>query len=377
MKINGNLRHPALPLVFPEQLAAEAAAAVRDILAEAASANTARSYASALRYCAAWYQGRYGQPFALPLPEAVVIQFIVDHLARRSESALTWELPSALDATLVDAGLKQRLGPLKLSTISHRLAVLSKAHQWRRVANSCEQPAVRHLLARARRAAVKRGERPTKKTAITRLELAALLATCDDSLAGLRDRALLLFAFASGGRRRSEVATAELVDLRRVGERAFVYHLGHSKTQQTGPSATSTPDKPILGPAADALAAWLAAAQLTEGPIFRRLWRNRIGGGLSPASVAAIVQRRAATAGLEGDFGGHSLRSGFVTEGGRQGIALPALMAMTEHRAVGSVIGYFQAGGVTDNPAARLLDDGALNSSPESSTPQDPGNVLS
>nr|WP_157618183.1 site-specific integrase [Rhodanobacter sp. 115] len=351
----------------PEQLATEAAAAVRDILAEAASANTARSYASALRYCAAWYQGRYGQPFALPLPEAVVIQFIVDHLARRSESALTWELPPALDAALVEAGLKQRLGPLKLSTISHRIAVLSKAHQWRRVANPCEQPAVRHLLARARRAAVKRGDRPTKKTAITQPELAALLATCDASLTGVRDRALLLFAFASGGRRRSEVAAADLSDLRRVGERAFVYHLGHSKTQQAGPSVTATPDKPILGPAADALAAWLAAAQLTDGPIFRRLWRHRIGGGLSPASVAAIVQRRAAMAGLEGDFGGHSLRSGFVTEGGRQGIALPALMAMTEHRAVGSVIGYFQAGGVTDNPAARLLDDGILHASHASS----------
>lgn len=72
--------------------------------------------------------------------------------------------------------------------------------------------------------------------------------------------------------------------------------------------------------------------------------------------MAAIVQRRAALAGLKGDFGGHSLRSGFVTEGGRQGIALPALMAMTEHRSVSSVIGYFQAGGVADNPAARLLD---------------------
>lgn len=71
-------------------------------------------------------------------------------------------------------------------------------------------------------------------------------------------------------------------------------------------------------------------------------------------------------AGLEGDFGGHSLRSGFVTEGGRQGIALPALMAMTEHRAVGSVIGYFQAGGVTDNPAARMLADSILEGLPES-----------
>lgn len=368
MKKNGDLRLLVQPpIASPERLAAEAAAAVREILAEAASANTVRSYASALRYCAAWYQGRYSQPFALPLPEAVVIQFIVDHLARRGEAAMAWELPAPLDATLVEAGLKQRLGPLKLSTVSHRLAVLSKAHQAQRVTNPCEQPAVRHLLARARRAAVKRGERPAKKTAITQAELAALLATCDDTLTGLRDRALLLFAFASGGRRRSEVASADLCDLRQVGERAFVYHLGHSKTQQAGPSAASTADKPILGPAADALATWLAATQLTEGPIFRRLWRHRVGEGLSPASVAAIVQRRAAMAGLKGDFGGHSLRSGFVTEGGRQSIALPALMAMTEHRAVGSVIGYFQAGGVTENPAARLLDDGILNASPESS----------
>jgi len=86
-------------------------------------------------------------------------------------------------------------------------------------------------------------------------------------------------------------------------------------------------------------------------------WTARIGDALSPAAVGAIVQRRAAKAGLKGSFGGHSLRSGFITEGARQGVALPALMAMTEHRSVASVIGYFQAGGVTDNPAARLLED--------------------
>jgi hypothetical protein len=37
-------------------------------------------------------------------------------------------------------------------------------------------------------------------------------------------------------------------------------------------------------------------------------------------------------------------------------------MAITDHRSVASVIGYFQAGGVADNPAARLLDNDALNS---------------
>ena len=345
-----------LPALLPDQLAANAADAVREILAEAASANTTRSYASALRYWAAWFQGRYGTAIALPVSESAVVQFVVDHVARRSKTGLVWELPSALDAQLVAAKLKQRPGALKLSTVVHRVAVLSTAHQLNKVANPCEAPAVRHLLARGRRAAVKRGERPNKKTAIAKRELEALIATCDDSLEGIRDRALLYFAFASGGRRRSEVAAADLGDLRRAGERAYVYRLEHSKSQQAGPTATSTPDKPILGAAADALAAWLAASGLTEGPIFRRLWKTRIGAGLSPKAVAEVVQRRATKAGLVGDFAGHSLRSGFVTEGGRQGIALPAIMAMTEHRAVASVIGYFQAGGVTDNPAAKMLE---------------------
>jgi hypothetical protein len=34
--------------------------------------------------------------------------------------------------------------------------------------------------------------------------------------------------------------------------------------------------------------------------------------------VRAIVKRRAALAGLDGDFSAHSLRSGFMTEAGRQ-----------------------------------------------------------
>ena len=342
--------------LLPPELAASAAAAVQDILAEAASANTTRSYASALRYWAGWHLARFGAPLPLPVPEAAVVQFIVDHLARKAKSGLTWELPAAVDAVLVAAGIKGKLGCLKLGTVVNRVAVLSSLHTLKKLANPCEQPSVRHLLSRGRRAAAKRGERPTKKTAITRPELEAMVATCDDTLEGLRDRALLYFAFASGGRRRSEVAAADLSDLRRIEGSQFVYRLEHSKTQQAGPTATSTPDKPVLGVAAEALSAWLSASGLTCGPIFRRLWNTRIGQALSPAAVAGVVKRRAALAGIEGDFGGHSLRSGFITEGGRQGISLPALMAMTEHRSVGSVIGYFQTGGAADNPGAHLLD---------------------
>ena len=352
------LAQPSSGLALPAQLAQEAADAVRELLAEAAAENTTRSYATALRYWAGWFAARYGRELTLPVPEAAVLQFVVDHVQRRSaDGDLVWELPADVDLALVAAGLKAKPGPWTLATVRHRVAVLSTAHRLKQVPNPCEQPAVRTVLSRAARAAVKRGVRPRKKTAITLPELEAMLDTCDDSLEGQRDRALLSFAFASGGRRRSEVAAADMRDLRRIGDQGYIYRLEHSKTQQAGVTASSTPDKPVLDRAALALEDWLDAAGITEGAIFRRLWKTRVGPALSPAAVGEIVQRRARLAGLEGDFGGHSLRSGFVTEASRQGVSLPAIMQLTEHRAVSSVIGYFQTGGATANPAARLLED--------------------
>ena len=125
------------------------------------------------------------------------------------------------------------------------------------------------------------------------------------------------------------ITAADLCNLRRIGPQGCIYRLENSKTQQAGVTASSTLDKPILDRAAEALTAWLSAAGITEGAIFRRLWKHRVGNALFPVAVGEIVQRRAKLAGLEGDFGGHSLRSGFVTEAIDQGVSLPAIMAMT------------------------------------------------
>lgn len=65
---------------------------------------------------------------ALPVSEAVVIQFLVDHIQRKSKAAPVSELPPTLDQALVAAGLKAKVGPLKLSTVVQRVAVLSTAH---------------------------------------------------------------------------------------------------------------------------------------------------------------------------------------------------------------------------------------------------------
>ncbi|GAA0919906.1 hypothetical protein GCM10009552_40350 [Rothia nasimurium] len=284
---------PASSLVLPEQLTQQAADAVRELLAEAAAANTTRSYAAALRYWAGWHQSRFGIELALPVTEAVVIQFLVDQIRRKNKADLVSELPPATDQALVAAGLKAKLKPLKLSTVTQRAAVLSTAHKLKRLPNPCELASIRTLLSRSQRSAVKRGERPTKKTAITRPELEAMLATCDHSLEGLRDRALLCFGFASGGRRRSEIAAADLRDLRKTGDESYIYRLEYSKTQQAGVKADSTPDKPILGRSAEALAAWLETAGIREGaisgasgriesvlPCFQARWRPSSSDGL-------------------------------------------------------------------------------------------------
>ncbi len=339
----------------PARLTPLAADAIEALLAEGESANTVRSYQGALRYWSAWFSLRYGRAIALPVPTPVALQFVVDHVERTTEDGLRSELPAAIDAALVDAGFKGKLGSLAMATVSHRLSVLSKVHQIKALPNPCRDPQVQELLSKARRAYAKRGVTQDKKPALTREPLEALLETCDDSLRGIRDRALLLFAWSSGGRRRSEVTAATRENVTKVGERAYVFALAYSKTNQTGTDRPDN-DKPIVGVAAAALEAWLAASGIRSSAIFRRIRRgNKLGEPLSSAAVRDIVKQRALLAGIPGDFSAHSLRSGFVTEAARQGVPLGETMAMTGHASVPTVMGYFRSASALSSKAARLI----------------------
>ena len=341
----------------PDELGRMAEDAMRALLAEGESDNTIRSYQTALRYWAAWFSLRYRQPIALPVPTPVVIQFIVDHAQRKTADGLASELPAAIDRALVEGGFKAALGPPALATLVHRVSVMSKVHQLRSVRNPCHDPKVRELLAKTRRAYSKRGVVQDKKAALTKDPLEAVLATCDDSLRGVRDRALLLFAWASGGRRRSEVTAASTDNVKKISARTYVFTLHRSKTDQAGTSGQVN-DKPIVGPAADALEDWLVRSGVKAGAIFRRIRRgDKIGEPLSPAAVRDIVKTRAASAGLEDDFSAHSLRSGFVTEAARQGVPIGETMAMTGHASVATVVGYFRSASAIGSKAARLLGD--------------------
>jgi integrase len=299
-----------------------------------------------------YVETRQGQ---LPVPAAAVLQFIVDHAQRTTEGGLVQELPAAVDQALVDAGHKARIGPFALNTIVHRIAVLSKVHQLRSVENPAADPKVKELLSMTRRAYAKRGALARKKDALTRDPLDALLATCDNSLAGKRDRALLLFGWSTGGRRRSEIAEANMKYLKPCRDGEFSYELAHSKTNQSGEDRPEN-EKPVVGAAAEALREWLKTSGIKDGAIFRRIRRGgHLGEPLCAAALRDIVRRRCALARIDGDYSAHSLRSGFVTEACTQDVGLPEIMAMTGHRSTQTLLGYNRGGSSRRASVLRLL----------------------
>lgn len=350
-----------LPLPVPAPLSPTALSelaqrAVGELLREGASQNTLASYRGALRYWCAWFALRYGGSMPWPLPTPVVLQFVVDHAERTTPQGLQVELPPAIDLRLVADGFKGRPGPLALSTLMHRIAVVSKVHQHKGLVNPCHTPDVRELLSRTRKAYAKRGAPTRKMAALTQDPMLAVLATCDDSLRGKRDRALLLFAWSTGGRRRSEVANATLQNLETCGAGEFIYHLGHSKTNQ---SAADRPEdnKPVAGMAGQALQDWLTSSGITSGALFRQIRKGgHVGNALSGAAVRTIVKERCTLAGLQARYSAHSLRSGFVTEAGRRNMPLTESKALSGHRSVASFLGYFRGSASLDSPIARLLD---------------------
>jgi integrase len=370
------------PLQDARTLSEEADKAVHAFFYEGQSRNTARTYKTALQYWGAWHALRYGTPIEGPVPPSVVIQFIVDHLEHQpgltapevspyTPSSKTTQhlLPPAIDRVLFDRKYKAQLGPWSIATVKTRLAALSKAHE-HYIANHAylslgpeinplRDARVRQLIGAARRAYARRGRDPVRPVAATRSVMEALLATCGEDLAGKRDRALLLFGWASGGRRRSEITEASFENVRRDGN-GFVFELHRSKTNQTGRKDPKNL-KPIQGAAAEALQAWideLLRYRFTEGKLFRRIWHDRIVEPLKDQAVRNIVRARAQLANQPlGKLSAHSLRSGFVTEAGKQNISLGETMAMTGHRSVQTVMGYYQSGELSTSRAARLIDE--------------------
>ncbi|THK33340.1 site-specific integrase, partial [Ensifer sp. MPMI2T] len=362
-----------LPFDRRDQLAAlltdDDVATLKHLASEGMGEDTLRALASDLGYLEAWCRLATGAPLPWPAPESLQLKFVAHHLwdpAKRAEDP-AHGMPAEVEAGLRAERLLRASGPHAPGTVRRRLTSWSILTRWRGLTGAFGAPSLKSAL----RLAVKASNRPRQrksKQAVTGDVLAKLLETCaSDRLVDVRDRALLLAAFASGGRRRSEVAALHVEDLTdEEPVRAdpsdkdspplpcLSIRLGRTKT------TTADDDEHVLliGRPVTALKRWLSDAQIKDGSVFRRIdqWGNVDRRALTPQSVNLILKARAKQAGLDSAlFSAHGLRSGYLTEAANRGIPLPEAMQQSLHKSVAQAASYYNNAERKNGRAARLI----------------------
>jgi integrase len=294
----------------------------RAFLAAATSDNTRRTYRSAIRHFQAWGG-------ALQCDEAAIIRYLLAYAAS-----------------------------LNPRTLALRLTALSQWHIHQGFADPAATPTVRKTLGGIARTHGK-PKRKAKALPIEDLErIVAHLANLG-TLKAKRDNALLQFGFF-GGYRRSELAGMEVSDI--AWERdGIVITLGRSKTDQEGQGIIKAiPYGDGACCPATALRAWLDAAGIVSGPLFRSITRwGRLGvDALDAGSVNAILEACAKAIGLDyvPHLSSHSLRRGMATSAYRAGADPRDIKRQGGWRHDGTVQGYIEeAGQFQENAVLALL----------------------
>jgi integrase len=310
--------------------------------AEAAKAsNTRRAYRSDWAAFEAWCEGRGLQ--AIPAASDTVLGYLIDHA-----------------------------GVLKVATLQRRLSTIREVHLYRGATLETSSVAFRDVWRGIRRT---HAMPANKKVPLLTLALRRAIGTLPDTLAGRRDRALLLIGFG-GALRRSELASLEVAQ--REGTPGWIeespdglaIHLGATKTDQTGegdvlgiPHGANAETCPVR-----AYKAWLAASGITAGPAFRVVDRHghMAADAISDKTVATIVKRAVAAGELMGGatpteaeaaarrFAGHSLRAGLATSAAALDAPGHAIQRQLRHKRFDTTAGYIRSGELFKKNAAGM-----------------------
>ncbi|HME23051.1 MAG TPA: tyrosine-type recombinase/integrase [Acetobacteraceae bacterium] len=245
-----------------------------------------------------------------------------------------------------------------LPTLRRRVAAIARACRVAGHPLDTKHPAIRETLRGIGR---KHGTPPRRAAALTIAEIRKLSRACGSDLAGARDRALFLIGFA-GALRRSELVGLDVADVTWTSD-GLKLLIERSKTDTDGegaeiaiPRGRSDETCPVT-----ALQAWLVAAEITAGPVFRKVNRGGVveTARLSPDAVRQILLKRAARAGLKGTLAEpvspHGLRAGFVTTAYRNGVPDEEIMGHTRHRSLATMRSYVRRAKLgTTSPAAKV-----------------------
>ena len=243
----------------------------------------------------------------------------------------------------------------KISSISRKLAAIGEAHRTAGFVSPTEDKDVQMIWKGIRRS---KGIAKTEKKPILSDDLRIALENLPHNLHSVRDRALLLLGFV-GAFRRSELVALNRTDLAFTKE-GIVVHLKRSKTNQEGAGEekaipySSTPSLCSVR----ALLAWIEATPDITEPLFVSIGKGEKvhPDRLSDKAVALIVKQRLGSLGKEiGDYSGHSLRAGFVTQAALNGASDRQIMAQTKHRSRAMIDRYVRVATVWQDNAATSL----------------------
>lgn len=196
----------------------------------------------------------------------------------------------------------------KPATVRRYLSTIALMHRASAVPSPCDTERVRlgmRAMARAQ------GTAQTQAEGLTRTHIERFLARAADSLADRRDKALLLVGYDTMARRSELVAlTVEDVTFHRDGTGTAL--IRRSKTDPEAQGATAF----LARDTVQYLKAWLRAANIRRGALFRRVLPDGSvpaeDRALHPNSIARVFRRVGDAVGLAAEVrvSGHSLRVG-------------------------------------------------------------------
>jgi len=170
-----------------------------------------------------------------------------------------------------------------------------------------------------------------------------MVIATDNSLRGIRDRAILLVAYDSLCRR-SELVSLEFEDLIiNSNNESLKLKLRKSKTDPHGIGKNLY----LSNEAQKALKEWIVKSKISSGKIFRAISATKkIRGSLDPSQIGRIFKKYAQIAKVElnivRNISGHSMRVGSSQDLMQSGAALPIIMNRGGWSKVDTVMRYIE-----------------------------------
>lgn len=228
----------------------------------------------------------------------------------------------------------------KITTVTRRVTSIVYKHRAAGFPSPLAGGEIAILLQGARRI---RCEHPNQKVAIRVSDLQRICSETSIGITETRNRAILLFAFATA-LRRSNIAALDLANLD-FTSRGVVVNIGKSKTDQTGIGfQLAIPTGRHETCPVKALNAWLTYRGDGAGALFQRIHNQRIDSRrLHPNRISLVIKAQMERLGIDpATVGAHSARAGHVTESLARGVDHLVIMRTTRHRSVASVQRYIR-----------------------------------